>query len=741
MNKLVTFFLFFIFGIAALNAQGPTTIGGGEKGAERIPPRTRARDYCWSGIPEDWLSFDCEDHSTKEGATYTYWMDSDSICWECFLEDCKSLSTQQREQLSQLGLRDLPSISGHGKDPDFDCPVCSNKAWHHITKYECIRNRVYSGYLHWTYRGGYPFLEKQLNYTRKYPNIQAYWVETSVKAAAINEMACKFFRGLVESTALRYVDGNPSLKKNFPIGSWHFETLGYAFPIALASQCFRFSDYYRVVKDLMLYSETHFPIEEADLIIDKLEDLLEELVPRFMDMYRESMANHPTPEIAQEVELIHCLLGGVYGEAFAFHASPLSDDGEFDGVMGGGIDLLQDSFSCARKKKKGKSPAPPPSGSPAPQPRLHPVDWTLSLVYLAKGQACNEFLLYNAALESLTEAIRLNPRSEEAYIERAYAYFELGEIALALADHQKYKALKTVSLFNVPKKPTSIQRPIYDPMHFAAFAQGLCIGTLEGAAYGVVDFVPSVLSCFRGILKGLWAHVCSPAEVKQEFAFAVFDLIEYIRSHSTHENLGLLIPELRELCEQWDLLSHRARGHQIGYMIGKYGIEVFAPGAALKGASKYRRLKQANTVLTLERCGVTEIKRSAILSESAKHFSKRQTLVAEITTKGKIFPKNANDISHLLQEKHAWEQVVPTIKHPIKGKAHIEENFKAVVALLEEEGMMSEQYFKEFMPCEEGVTAVKHHKVINGRTVEVIFETNLETKEMTIKNGWVVTKK
>ncbi|MBS0621558.1 MAG: hypothetical protein JSR80_01180 [Verrucomicrobia bacterium] len=242
MKRLATFCLCLIFGVVVLHAQSPTTIGGGERGAEHIPQRVQARDYCWSGLDEYWDEYaDYVTDLNRKGVNCTWWMDSDSICWECVLEDSPFLSKAQREQLRRLGLRDLPSISGHGKDPKFDCPVCLDKAWHHVTEYECIRNRVYVGYLHWTYRGEYPFLEKQIEYTRKYPGYQAYWVETSTKAAAINEMACQFFRKLVASTALKYVDGNPALQKDFPTASWNFETVGYAFPIALASQCFRFS--------------------------------------------------------------------------------------------------------------------------------------------------------------------------------------------------------------------------------------------------------------------------------------------------------------------------------------------------------------------------------------------------------------------------------------------------------------------------------------------------------------------
>ena len=68
----------------------------------------------------------------------------------------------------------------------------------------------------------------------------------------------------------------------------------------------------------------------------------------------------------------------------------------------------------------------------------------------------------------------------------------------------------------------------------------------------------------------------------------------------------------------------------------------------------------------------------------------------DFTTKGKIYPKNANAVPHILQDKHAWEKVV-TIKEPIRAKGNIEENFKAVATLLEEEGIMPSSFFTPYV--------------------------------------------
>ena len=124
-------------------------------------------------------------------------------------------------------------------------------------------------------------------------------------------------------------------------------------------------------------------------------------------------------------------------------------------------------------------------------------------------------------------------------------------------------------------------------------------GTVDGAKVSVVEFIPSIFSCCRGILNGLWAFVCSPVEVSQEMVNTAYAIGEFISSHSTEECFQCVVPELKELSLSWDKLNDNSRGQKIGFIIGKYGVDIFAPAGALKGMSKVRALKRANTMCTL----------------------------------------------------------------------------------------------------------------------------------------------
>src|SRR5205085_5905 len=115
----------------------------------------------------------------------------------------------------------------------------------------------------------------------------------------------------------------------------------------------------------------------------------------------------------------------------------------------------------------------------------------------------------------------------------------------------------------------------------------------------------------------------------------------FISNNSAEECFQCVVPELKELSLSWDKLNDYSRGQQIGYLIGKYGIEIFAPAGALKGVNKVRALKRANTMCTLESCAASQVKQAKILEESAKRAATRTAFV-ESAKKGKIFIKNSS---------------------------------------------------------------------------------------------------
>jgi Bacterial toxin 35 len=229
----------------------------------------------------------------------------------------------------------------------------------------------------------------------------------------------------------------------------------------------------------------------------------------------------------------------------------------------------------------------------------------------------------------------------------------------------------------------------------------------------------------------LWAFVLSPEEVSQDILNAAYSIGEYIREHSTMECLECVVPEIKDLSLTWHKVDDKARGQKIGYIIGKYGVEIFAPIGAVKGIIKVKALKRANTVLTLESCAASHKNQSKVLKESSKFAAIRRNILQEAANTGKILVESANKKKHIMQPKHAWDKLVT-----ITGS--LEEDCKSVVKLLEDNKIFSLQYRMEEI-IEKTYIRYDHVMQINGHKVKAIFNKK-PNGEIFLNDAWVITK-
>lgn len=372
----------------------------------------------------------------------------------------------------------------------------------------------------------------------------------------------------------------------------------------------------------------------------------------------------------------------------------------------------------------------------ATNPSLELSSSKQSKILVERGARFNDRLLYPYAIPVLTTAIQFSSHHRDAYIERAIAYFENNQLQLALKDYERAKKLTIVVPFRASSRMKMLDS-VYVPGNKTEFAKGLVSGTLDGAKVSSVEFIPSIFSCCRGIVHGLWAFACSPKEVCQEMIDATYVMGEFISQHSTAECLQCVVPELRELATIWHQLDDYSRGIKIGYIIGKYGVDIFAPASALKGINKIRALKRANAMCTFESCAISEIKQAKILEESTKRAATRTTFI-ESAKKGKIFIKNSNTQYHIMQKKHAWERVIPL-------SGDIEQDFAKVITLLEESNIADKAFLKkppELFPVKAPyeISKTVYEKIINDYTIHIELETYLETEIVFLKDAWVITK-
>ena len=673
----------------------------------QAPAQSLERDYCYRGF--NLVDDDC----------IFSWYDSNELCLSCFCNASSPVLLNSYKK--KINLDSIPQLNESQKYSNNSCSFCSYRS----------ESPIYSGYIHFRYKGDHPFLKRQIEYTDKYSRYQAYWPETSHRAEKISDVAIVLFEDLIDSTALKKVKQQRKLYENFITDSWDFDCLGsVTLPRSLSVSCFRFSDFYRVCKDLVQFSQAYFTEEENALIEDKTDAILDRLCGMFLDMYEESLTLHATEEIQSEMEFIDLLY------------SPEKDIK----VKKGKTDLNEDmNFAREAKintfKKYDDNPLKI-KGSTNPSSSL--PDWLMSDYWLYEGIRCNDIFLHSDAINYLTAAIQKDPYNIEAYQERIHAHFEMGNLGLAIEDYNKLKQL------GVEKKTFYVDQFGYvvngggdqgdyvvnsRPKGMVDYSVGFYVGVAKGGGVAVVEFIPSILSSCKGILHGLWSLACSPVEVSKDLIYTSYELVEFIKENTPRECLELVVPELRELCINWDSLSDYDRGNETGYIIGKYGVDILAPGTALKGVKKYRQLKRLNSMFTVECCVASEAKKVKIIEASSKHAAVRTTVFESIKA-GKIVPRNSNVIPHVMQEKHAWNRL-------LKLSDDKAVDFKKVAVLLEKNKILQQgkkTFLGSFLKENKKVHRYQYIIEIEGNTVEAHFVEYVVEKQSFLSNAWIITR-
>lgn len=229
------------------------------------------------------------------------------------------------------------------------------------------------------------------------------------------------------------------------------------------------------------------------------------------------------------------------------------------------------------------------------------------------GKAYNDANQYNQAIRILSLAIEQDPENKEAYFERALAYFETGQFDLALSDY----ILSEI-------KPTFIDPQNKKHFRYLKLSKGMATGVLKGGNDSTVDFVPSLLSTIYGIGKGLWVFGSDPVGISVEMVNSCISCIEFIKDNLTKELIAELIPELRECLEKWDSLDEEKKGYYIGYVVGRYGVDMLAWGVSLRAVKLFRDVYRANSVLTFEKLAKSGANCEELILAAEKYTHERE---------------------------------------------------------------------------------------------------------------------
>ncbi|NNM43910.1 MAG: tetratricopeptide repeat protein [Chlamydiae bacterium] len=443
----------------------------------------------------------------------------------------------------------------------------------------CRNSTIENCYFQWHNQSYFHFFEQFLSYNAQNHECTCYWPQINQKAMQVSDIVHKHLVRLEVlpsifqmTSEFPFISRNPwsEFPPNHRWGSQHIVVQG------LFVHAFFYSHYRQIFLDLCKYVDMypllihgHAPRSEVEAIIfesksiqilDACYEALDKIKPLLLTMYDECLEKHPHPKILYERGMVHMHLGDA--------ASSLSD--------------IRDLIDFQEKNNQAL---------------------LTSEIYHQEGTAYADLGMYDEALASLNKAIEKDPKNKEAYFDRAEAYFETGDFEQSLKDY-----------LDSGLKPTPINKEI--DVNFYEFSLGFAPKVIVGAADSTVDFIPSLFNSASSLGRATWAFAGDPLQTSKDFVRAVHSCIEFIKSSSALETIGIIAPEIKDLVKSWDKLKDRERGEKVGYIVGKYGVEIFIGGGIAKGVKAFRDLKRANNLLNFESMALSQRNAAMIVSKT-----------------------------------------------------------------------------------------------------------------------------
>jgi tetratricopeptide (TPR) repeat protein len=414
------------------------------------------------------------------------------------------------------------------------------------------------------------FFKNYLQYRKENPDCRCYCPFNNRTASKISNFIFDEGIYLLGFLSLSHLIENKCDLPEFPFIKNSTE---FGAILSLFGNAFFYSQYRQVLLYLGQYVESHeISTNEVCDALDQIYSILEQLHPLFLDLYTQCLEKHPHPKIHYERGMI------------LFH----------EGMISTSLDDIQSFTEFSEPRYEGLLSSP---------------------LYLQEGSCYAELGLYDKAVENLTEAISRDPKNQKAYFERAAAYFELGNFDLSLEDYLKS---------NLKPYPSAINYP-----YLAPFAQALKTGILSGGVEGGA----SLLSSIKTLGRTIWAFVEDPVEISTSFFNAAKECAEFVIKSTPLELVDALVPEFQTLREDWNKINEAKRCEMIGFIIGKYGVELFAGSTIVKGFKAYQDLRKANRLMTFEAMAISERNQLIIKFEATKQVRARKEILANANLK------------------------------------------------------------------------------------------------------------
>lgn len=162
-----------------------------------------------------------------------------------------------------------------------------------------------------------------------------------------------------------------------------------------------------------------------------------------------------------------------------------------------------------------------------------------TLLYQLRGEKALKAGFFDLALSDFGQALLHHPHNTTPFLERATAFFELGDYANALRDFDHYGYCSPFSV-------------LADPYFILGFYRGIRDGIYASS-------------------QGSFLFFASLIQHPTHCAIQVLDALSRLNALSRTEDLrSLLVPEVFSLVQQWDTLPSRTRGEMAGFAFGKH---------------------------------------------------------------------------------------------------------------------------------------------------------------------------
>lgn len=269
-------------------------------------------------------------------------------------------------------------------------------------------------------------------------------------------------------------------------------------------------------------------------------------------------------------------------------------------------------------------------------------------MYQQEGELYVDLGRYDKAITSLSEAIRLDPNNRGAYFSRAQAYFEIGEFEQSLDDYLKSKSHGGVFIEKL--------RPSWN------VKKSILNGLEEGCTEAVINFVPSLCNSVYGLCSSLWIFIKDPINSTNNFVNACYDIsncVNEFRKNVELDEIESYPIEIQRLYDQFERLSDSEKGHLIGYIVGRYGIDIFAGGASVRGIAAFTKLRDANRMCMLETMTLSKANKHTLITTALTHKSQREAFFKHVKLHVDKQNKHVPGKHNYMQGKSVFEHSNP----------------------------------------------------------------------------------